>query len=252
MNAPTASVRLPTAAVGRMSLYLRESQRLAEAGRFSVSSTELGRCLDVSPAVVRKDLAAIGAVGRRGLGYPIAALMDRIGVTLGAEIHWNVVLVGAGSLGHALLRYRGLERQGFHVIAAFDADPALAGTSVGGVEIHPAEEMAAYVRRQRPQLAILAVPAEVAAEVAAELAEAGVSGILNFSPTSLKLPKGVGLVNVDLASEMQRLAFTVSQLGVTAGGLSQPAAPAGELQPLSSRPQHLQNRSVPPERGEPN
>jgi len=81
-----------------MSLYLRESQRLAEAGITSVSSTELGRFLDVSPAVVRKDLAAIGAVGRRGLGYPIAALMERIGATLGAEIHWNVILVGAGLL----------------------------------------------------------------------------------------------------------------------------------------------------------
>lgn len=223
MNSSAASVRLPTAAVGRMSLYLRESQRLAEAGVTSVSSTELGRFLDVSPAVIRKDLAAIGAVGRRGLGYPIPALMERIGATLGAEIHWSVVLVGAGSLGHALLRYRGLERQGFWVVAAFDSDPTLAGTSVGGVEIRPAAEMAAYVRQRRPQLAILAVPAEAAAEVAGELAEAGISGILNFSPTSLKLPKAVGLVNVDLASEMQRLAFTVSQI-VTSGNERAPAA----------------------------
>lgn len=217
MNSPAASVRLPAAAVGRMSLYLRESQRLAEAGISSVSSTELGRFLDVSPAVVRKDLAAIGAVGRRGLGYPITALLERIGATLGAEIHWSVVLVGAGSLGHALLRYRGLERQGFRIIAAFDADPALVGTAVGGVEIRPAIEMADFIQRQRPQLAILAVPADAAAEVAGELAEAGISGILNFSPISLKLPKAVGLVNVDLASEMQRLAFTVSRLGVPVG-----------------------------------
>jgi len=236
MNSPAVSVSLPTAAVGRMSLYLRESQRLAEAGVTSVSSAELGRVLDVSPAVVRKDLAAIGAVGRRGLGYPIAALMERIGATLGAEIHWNVVLVGAGSLGHALLRYRGLERQGFRVVAAFDADPALAGTAVGGVEIRPATEMAAYVRRLRPQLAILAVPAEAAAEVAAELAEAGISGILNFSPISLKLPKAVGLVNVDLASEMQRLAFTVSRLVVPAGGDAEPPALPSETGPGPKQP----------------
>lgn len=195
-----------------MSLYLRESQRLSDAGIASVSSTELGRALDISPAVVRKDLAAIGTLGRRGVGYPVGELMERIGATLGAEILWDVVLVGAGSLGHALLRYRGLERQGFRVVAAFDVDPALVGSSVGGVVIRPAAEMLAYIRAERPRLAILAVPAEAAAAVAAELAEAGISGILNFSPTSIKLPKGIGLVNVDLASEMQRLAFTVSRL----------------------------------------
>jgi redox-sensing transcriptional repressor len=206
------SVRLPSAAVGRMSLYLRESQRLAEVGIRSISSTELGRFLDVSPAVVRKDLAAIGAVGRRGVGYPLAALMQRIGATLGSEILWNVVLVGAGSLGHALLRYRGLERQGFRIVAAFDADRALVGSSVGGVTIQSAADMPAYIRQRQPQLAILAVPAEAAQEVASELSEAGISGILNFSPISLKLPRAVGLVNVDLASEMQRLAFTVSRL----------------------------------------
>lgn len=195
-----------------MSLYLRESQRLSDVGVASISSTELGRVLDISPAVVRKDLAAIGTLGRRGVGYPVGELMERIGATLGAEILWDVVLVGAGSLGHALLRYRGLERQGFRVVAAFDVDPALIGSQVGGVVIRPAAEMLAYIRSQRPRLAILAVPAEAAAAVAAELAEAGISGILNFSPTPIKLPKGIGLVNVDLASEMQRLAFMVSRL----------------------------------------
>ncbi len=212
MHPPPASIRLPSAAVGRMSLYLRESQRLAELGVPSVNSAELGRFLDVSPAVVRKDLAAIGAVGRRGVGYPIAALMERIGATLGSQIVWNVILVGSGSLGHALLRYRGLERRGFRIVAAFDVDQRLVGSVVGGVTIEPARVMSARIRRLRPQLAILAVPSEAAGEVASELVEAGISGILNFSPTTLKLPKEIALVNVDLASEMQRLAFTVSRL----------------------------------------
>jgi redox-sensing transcriptional repressor len=206
-------MRLPSAAIGRMSLYLRESQRLAEAGVGSVNSSELGRRLDVSPAVVRKDLAAIGAVGRRGVGYPITALMERIGATLGSEIVWQVVLVGSGSLGHALLRYRGFERQGFRIVAAFDVDNRLVGTRVDGIQIQPANEMTAFIRRTRPQLAILAVPPEAAVAVATELAESGISGILNFSPTTLKLPKAISLVNVDLASEMQRLAFTVSHRG---------------------------------------
>jgi len=207
---PGASVHLPSAAVGRLSLYLRELQRLSESGVVSLNSSELATLIEVSPAVVRRDLAAIGAVGRRGVGYTIGDLVTAIGVVLGAETAWTVALVGVGSLGTALLRYRGLERQGFHIVAAFDADQRLVGTSIGGVPIFAAAEMSQKIRELKPQLAVIAVPAEAATTVASELADAGITGILNFAPATLKLPKEIGIVNVDLASEMQRLAFTVT------------------------------------------
>ena len=215
---PGQPAHLPSAAVGRLSLYLRELQRLAAGRAASISSAQLGRLIEVSPEVIRKDLAAIGAVGRRGVGYRISQLCERIGAILGTEGHWEVVLVGVGSLGTALLRYRGLERQGFRIVAAYDIAPHLIGTEIAEITIEPFAALRRPTNCQHPdlanrrRLAILAVPADSAGSVAQELVALGIVGILNFAPISLKLPKQIGVVNVDLASEMQRLAFTVGQL----------------------------------------
>lgn len=165
--------------------------------------------VDVSPAVVRRDLSALGTIGRRGVGYDVGTLIDRIGAALGSGVKWSVVLVGVGSLGDALLRYRGFERLGFHLSGAFDNDPARIGTSIGGIEVLDVENLEKTLEAHPAELAILAVPAERAAEVAGRLVACGISGILNFAPTTLRLSGNVAVVNVDLASELQRLAFTV-------------------------------------------
>lgn len=200
---------LPQPAVGRLSLYHRELQRLLDSSVTSVNSKELGRLVDVSPAVVRRDLSALGTIGRRGVGYDIATLIQRIGTVLGSGVQWNVILVGAGSLGDALLRYKGFEQLGFRLSAAFDNDPARIGGSIGGIRILDAASMESALVAEPAELAILAVPAEHAAEIADRLVGCGIRGILNFAPTTLRLPGGVALVNMDLASELQRLAFSV-------------------------------------------
>jgi redox-sensing transcriptional repressor len=200
---------LPQPAVGRLSLYYRELHRLLDSGVSSVNSQELGRMVDVSPAVVRRDLSALGTIGRRGVGYQIETLLDRIGSVLGSGVQWKVVLVGVGSLGDALLRYRGFERLGFRLCAAFDNDPERIGTAIAGIEILHVDQLEAALADQPAELAILAVPAEHAGEIAGRLVTSKISGILNFAPTTLHLPKEIAVVNVDLASELQRLAFTV-------------------------------------------
>lgn len=200
---------LPEPAVGRLSLYFRELHRLADSGVASVNSRELGQLVAVSPAVVRRDLSALGTIGRRGVGYSVTVLSDRIGEVLGTGVQWGVVLVGVGSLGDALLRYRGFERLGFRLIGAFDIDPARVGTQIGGVEVRHGSELDDALVELKPDLAILAVPAETAADVAGQLVAGGVTGILNFAPTTLKLSSRIAVVNVDLASELQRLAFSV-------------------------------------------
>lgn len=200
---------LPQPAVGRLSLYFRELQRLLDADESSVNSQELGRLVDVSPAVVRRDLSALGTIGRRGVGYDISTLMDRIGSVLGSGVQWKVVLVGVGSLGNALLRYRGFDRLGFQLSAALDNDPERIGTSTGGIQVRDAAELESILAAEPAELAILAVPAQYAAETAARLVASGIQGILNFAPSTLKLPRNVAVVNVDLASELQRLAFSV-------------------------------------------
>lgn len=206
------ATKLPRPAVGRLSLYFRELHRLADQGETHLNSKELGALVDVSPAVVRRDLSSLGTIGRRGVGYPIDKLTEQIGSVLGSGLQWQVILVGVGSLGDALLRYRGFERLGFRLVAAFDLDPDKIGTQIGGVSIWNAETMTGKLAELSPDLAILAVPVDQATMVAADLVAAGVSGILNFAPTTLRLPGTTAVVNVDLASELQRLAFSVQNL----------------------------------------
>ena len=201
--------KLPRPAVGRLSLYFRELHRLADQGELHLNSKELGALVDVSPAVVRRDLSSLGPIGRRGVGYPIDKLIAQIGSVLGSGVQWQVILVGVGSLGDALLRYRGFERLGFRLVAAFDRDPEKIGKQIGGVSILNAATMTGKLAELAPDLAILAVPVEEAALVATDLVAAGISGILNFAPTTLRLPGTTAVVNVDLASELQRLAFSV-------------------------------------------
>ena len=203
--------KMPQAAVGRLSLYFRELHRLRACGTESINSRELGRLVNVSSAVVRRDIHLLGTPGRRGVGYSVERLIDRLGEVLGSGVQWKVVLIGVGSLGDALLRYRGFQRLGFSLTAAFDVDPGKIGHSIGGVRIRDAAELDRSLAECRPDLAILAVPAEQAPEVADQLAAGGVSGVLNFAPTTIRLPSHVAVVNVDLASELQRLAFSVQQ-----------------------------------------
>lgn len=209
MNASASGVTLSGASVGRLSLYYRELHRLMDLQADSVNSRELGKMVDVSPAVVRRDLSVLGAVGRRGVGYKVGTLIESIGAVLGSGMKWKVVLVGVGSLGHALLRYRGFERLGFRLVAAYDNDSKKIGKSIADVPIHRSECMEESLGKHSPELAILAVPADQAVEIAATLVRCQVHGILNFAPTTLKLPSNVAVVNVDLASELQRLAFAV-------------------------------------------
>jgi len=203
---------LPAPAVGRLSLYFRELQRLRAGQIESVNSQTLGKMVNVSPAAVRRDLSALGTFGRRGVGYCVEKLIERIGHVLGSELQWSVVLVGVGSLGHALLRYRGFEQLGFGLSAAFDNDARRIGQSIGATQVRDVATMESFLAERPAQLAILAVPAGAAAEMSTRLVQCGIEGVLNFAPTVLKLPPRVAVVNIDLASELHRLAFNVQSL----------------------------------------
>ncbi|WP_063870272.1 redox-sensing transcriptional repressor Rex [Novipirellula maiorica] len=211
-HANDVPTQIPQPAVGRLSLYFRELYRLRDSKTTTINSKELGKLVNVSSPVVRRDLSALGTIGQRGVGYSVDALIERIGQVLGSGKQWEVVLVGVGSLGDALLRYRGFSRLGFKLTAAFDIDPSRIGSTIGGVQVLDANELERVVTAAPPSLAILAVPADNAADVATLLVSLGVSGILNFAPTTLKLPPRIAVVNVDLASELQRLAFAVQSV----------------------------------------
>lgn len=200
---------IPAAAVSRLSLYLRELRHLRREEVTKISSSQLGRRLGVSAAVVRRDLACLGQLGRRGIGYDIAALSERIRSALGADKTWNVALIGAGSLGTALLRYRGFAEQGFRLVAAFDVSPQRIGQSVGGIPILELAALESTIVERQIALAILAVPAEAAQPIADRLARSAVAGILNFAPVTLRVGGETCVVDVDLASELQQLSFAI-------------------------------------------
>lgn len=201
--------KLSRASVGRFSLYLRHLDRLARDGTATVSSGQLGDALGITDAQVRKDLAYLGNLGQPGIGYPTPELIRALRNRLGVDRLWNVAVVGVGNLARALLRYRGFEQQGFKFVALFDAEPAKVGEEIDGLKVYAMSEMAAVVKEQKVELGVVAVPAAAAQEVTDALVAAGIEGILNFAPTVLRLPTGVSLVSVDMAVQLEQLAFLV-------------------------------------------
>lgn len=207
---PTSDTSVPKVVVSRLSLYLRELQRLVASGQQTISSSQLGTLLGFSDAQVRKDLGFFGQFGYPGVGYRCDELIRAMRDILGTNHAWNVAMVGVGNLGQALLGYRGFGRQNFAIAAAFDADPAKVGHTIQGLRIQPLDELAATIRDKGIRLGMIVVPAERAQEAADRLVAAGIEGIVNFAPVTLALPSHVQNVGVDLAIELEQLSFAVT------------------------------------------
>lgn len=206
----TAS-NVPVATVTRLALYLRELQQLNRFGHHRIQSGTLAKRLGLNDAQVRRDLSCFGQFGQRGVGYDVPGLTQAIQSILGADRSWNVILIGAGNLGRALSGYRGFDQQGFQLVAAFDSDPTKIGTKLGHLCVQPLEELESVIESKNVELAILAVPAASAATMAHRLEVVGVTGILNFAPVAVRRPGSqLTVVDVDLAVELQRLAFAVN------------------------------------------
>lgn len=198
---------IPEASVARLPLYLRVLVAMAEDGVATVSSGDLARDAGVNSAKIRKDLSHLGSYGTRGVGYDVEYLIAQITRELGMDQEWATVLVGAGNLGQALANYGGFSERGFRMMAILDSDPAKVGQVVAGLEIAPFEDVATIVKEEEVSIAILAVPGEAAQDVTDVLVEAGVTSILNFAPAVVAVPDGVSLRKVDLATELQILAY---------------------------------------------
>jgi redox-sensing transcriptional repressor len=163
----------------------------------------------VKSTQLRKDLTYFGTFGTRGLGYDVEQLAGMISEVLGTSRLQPVVLVGVGNLGAALLAYQGFGPEGFEVVAAFDAEPAKARTRTSFPRILPMPEMTRVVRDRSVRMAILTVPATAAQEVANQLVDAGIVGILNFAPIVLQVPEEVTVNNVNLAIELENLSYFI-------------------------------------------
>lgn len=202
-------IGIPKKAIYRLSIYSRCLQKLRDNGLNTVSSTTLAKAAGVKPSQLRKDLAYFGQFGTRGLGYPVEVLLSTVREALGREHLQPVILVGAGNLGSALLRYQGFEKEGFEVIAAFDAQPEAARARGVTIPVLNDSELESFIAREIIKLAILCVPAEQAQSVVNRLVAAGIQGILNFSPVLLEVSADVTVNNVDLALELEHLGYFI-------------------------------------------
>ncbi len=198
---------MPAATVARLPGYLRALHALGADDVVTTSSDELAAGAGVTPAQLRKDLSFLGSYGRRGVGYDVQHLSEQIAVVLGLTTQRRVVIVGLGNLGHALASYSVFAERGFAVVGLVDVDPAVVGTTVAGLVVQPAERLAEVVGQTDATIGIIATPAPAAQDVCDTLVEAGVVGILTFAPRALRVPAHVDVRAVDVASELQILAF---------------------------------------------
>lgn len=199
--------KIPDIIIGRLPIYLRALQRMAEKGMKTTSSQELGDYVGISAAQIRKDISQFGEFGKQGTGYAIPFLIDKLREILNVNRMWDVAVVGVGDMGHALARYQGFANRGFRVAMIFDVDPSKVGQKVGDFVVEDATGLVERVRGAKVKMAMVTVPAAAAQEVADRLIEAGVKGILNYAPTSLNVPNGVFVQHIDPSTHLQRMTY---------------------------------------------
>ena len=193
----------------RLSRYKNALYRLQALGFVKVFSDNLADSVGSTASQVRKDFSLFGISGNKKGGYQIDVLLEKLNSILGKDQIQKVVVVGAGHIGSALMRYRGFEKEGIRIVAGFDIDPSKINRN-SAVPVLPLEEVKVYIKSQGIKIAILAVP-DIAAQQALEMiAGAGVKGILNFAPLRLKDVEGCIINNVNLEIELENLIYFVN------------------------------------------
>ncbi|MBI4928548.1 MAG: redox-sensing transcriptional repressor Rex [Anaerolineae bacterium] len=198
---------IPDIVVGRLPRYLQALEHLLNEGIQTTSSQELGDLIGISAAQIRKDLSQYGEFGKQGRGYSIPFLVEQLHNILNVNRTWEMVLVGAGNLGHAIANYQGFMEHGFHIAMIFDNDPERIGTLIGDIEVQPESMLVDLTRRHGIKVAMITVPASAAQAVADELVLAGVLAILNYSPITLIVPDNVNVQYIDPIIHLQRMTY---------------------------------------------
>jgi redox-sensing transcriptional repressor len=202
-----AGIEVPHIVIGRLPIYLRALSHLMEKGQEFTSSQELGQILGIGSAQIRKDLSHFGEFGKQGTGYEISYLRDQISKILHVDRDWTVALVGFGDLGQAIANYGGFGSKGFHIKAIFEIDPPKIGSQTNGIIIQDVEHLSEVITHKQIRMAIVAVPAAAAQNVADKLVEAGVRAILNYAPITLNVPNYVKVQYIDPVVHLQTMAY---------------------------------------------
>ncbi|NEU32171.1 redox-sensing transcriptional repressor Rex [bacterium LRH843] len=198
--------RIPQATAKRLPLYFRFLENLQASGKQRVSSTELSEAVKVDPATIRRDFSYFGALGKKGYGYNVNYLLSFFRQTLDQDELTKVILIGVGNLGTALLNYNFAKNNNTRIVMGFDVDEKKIGSEISGVTIHHLTELP-HVLDPEITVAILTVPSAWAQNIANQLVESGIKGILNFTPARLDVPDDVRVHHIDLSVELQSLVY---------------------------------------------
>jgi redox-sensing transcriptional repressor len=196
--------------VRRLSLYLRFLEEFEGQGVATVSSGSLASRGGTTSAQVRKDLSFFGSFGKRGLGYPVPDLADRLREILGLKRRYMVAMIGAGRIGSALVQYRGFRQRGFDIVAIFDENASKIGRQWNNLTVQDISTLERELQRRPVDMAVLVTPAEAAQPVTDRLVALGVKSILNFAPVQLVVPEDVAVKTVNLALELETLSYALA------------------------------------------
>lgn len=197
--------KIPQATAKRLPLYYRFLSNLHQQGKLRVSSKELSDAVKVDSATIRRDFSYFGALGKKGYGYNVEYLLKFFRDTLDQDEVTEVALIGVGNLGTAFLNYNFLKNNNTKIQLAFDADPSKVGNDIGGIPIYHIDEL--EEKMGNTTVAILTVPSAEAQSITDRLIDSGINGILNFTPARLTVPERVRVHHIDLAVELQSLAY---------------------------------------------
>jgi redox-sensing transcriptional repressor len=213
----------------RLSIYLRCLNELKTHGAKTVSSDGLAKTFHLNSAQIRKDLAYFGEFGVRGVGYYIDDLRKHLTKILGLDKRHCVGIIGAGRLGTALTDYYGFAQSNFTVAALFDADEKKIGQKVGEVEIFDIKDFSEVVKKDKIDVAVLAIPAEFAQEVLEVVTEAGIKAVMNFAPIPLRVTGDVKLKTVDLTISLESLSYFLAKPNNLNGKVLKPNTPKNRI-----------------------
>lgn len=204
--------KISSAVINRLPRYFRHLGDLLESDITRISSKELSVKMNITASQIRQDLNNFGGFGQQGYGYNVEYLYNEIKKILGLDKMYNLIVIGGGNIGQALVNYTNFEKRGFVIKAVFDVNPRLIGMTIRGVEVRDIDMLEDFVRSHAVDVAILTLPRSQAAKVATHLAEWGIKGIWNFSHVDLQVPDDVVVENVHLTDSLMTLIYKINEM----------------------------------------
>lgn len=195
-------ILLPEPTLRRLPWYLAYLDTIEQRGVENVSSTTISKALNVDSSQIAKDLSFLNLKGKTRIGYNVSDMRRKLSAFLDFKSSHGAYIIGAGSLGQALIRDKGLSNYGLQILAAFDTDPAKIGTTIDGVEVFALESLEEQMKLRPASIAVLAVPSQAAQDVADSAMKSGIKAIWNFTPYRVSVPDDIVMSSTSIYANL--------------------------------------------------